>query len=120
MTLEDVMAEIVGRLPVEGDATSGVGVTRLPDGSLLLEGMLPVEAVRERLALPRLTPATIRRWRGSCWFACRPFRRQGCRWTFPMAPDGGRHGRTSYRQDQSPASDHALMVRPAWTTVDDA
>jgi putative hemolysin len=52
VTLEDVMAEIVGRLPVEGDATSGVGVTRLPDGSHLLEGMLPVEAARERLGLP--------------------------------------------------------------------
>ena len=52
VTLEDVMAEIVGRLPGEGDATSGVGVTRLPDGSLLLEGMLPVEDARERLGLP--------------------------------------------------------------------
>jgi putative hemolysin len=52
VTLEDILAEIVGRLPGEGDATSGVGVTRLPDGSLLLEGMLPVETARERLGLP--------------------------------------------------------------------
>jgi putative hemolysin len=52
VTLEDVVAEIVGPLPGEGDATSEVGVSRLPDGSLLLDGMLSGEAARERLALP--------------------------------------------------------------------
>jgi putative hemolysin len=52
VTLEDVVAEIVGPLPGEADLTSEVGVSRLPDGSLLLDGMLPVDRARERLGLP--------------------------------------------------------------------
>lgn len=52
VTLEDVMAEIVGPLPGESDATSEVGVSRFPDGSLLLDGMRSVEDARERFGLP--------------------------------------------------------------------
>jgi putative hemolysin len=52
VTLEDVVAEIVGPLPGESDATSEVGVSRFPDGSLLLDGMLSVEDARERFGLP--------------------------------------------------------------------
>ncbi len=51
VTLEDVMAEIVGPLPGEGDGTSEIGVSRLSDGSLLLDGMLPAEDAWERLGL---------------------------------------------------------------------
>jgi len=52
VTLEDVMTEIVGPLPGEGDAPSAIGVSRLPDGSFLLDGMLPAEDARDRLGLP--------------------------------------------------------------------
>ena len=52
VTLEDVVAEIVGPLPGEADLTSEAGVSRLSDGSLLLDGMLTVDRARERLGLP--------------------------------------------------------------------
>jgi putative hemolysin len=52
VTLEDVLAEIVGALPGESDPAGEIGVRRLPDGSLLLDGMVPVPDARERLGLP--------------------------------------------------------------------
>jgi putative hemolysin len=52
VTLEDVLGEIVGSLPGESDETAETGVRRLPDGALLLDGMVPVETARERLGLP--------------------------------------------------------------------
>jgi putative hemolysin len=53
VTLEDVLEEIVTGTPGEG--TSGVGITgvsRLPDGSYLIDGLVPADDARMALGVP--------------------------------------------------------------------
>jgi putative hemolysin len=50
VTIEDVLEEIVGELRQEGEAPSTY-VTRLPDGSMLLDGMAPVDEVELALGI---------------------------------------------------------------------
>jgi putative hemolysin len=50
VTLEDVLEEIVGELREEGEPTSSF-VTRLPDGSSLIDGMAPVDEVERVLGV---------------------------------------------------------------------
>jgi putative hemolysin len=52
VTLEDVLEEIVGEIREEREPTSLPGVTRLPDGSYVLDGTVEVWQVRETLGLP--------------------------------------------------------------------
>jgi magnesium and cobalt exporter, CNNM family len=53
VTLEDVLGEIVAGIPdVESDSVGMSGVSRLPDGSYLLDGSVSAEDVRTRLGVP--------------------------------------------------------------------
>jgi putative hemolysin len=52
VTLEDVLAEIVAGPPGEGDSVGMTGVTRLPDGSYLLDGLVSAEDARIGLGVP--------------------------------------------------------------------
>ncbi len=51
VTLEDLLEEIVGELFDEKDEHQAAQVLELPDGSLLLDGLLPVKELNERLGL---------------------------------------------------------------------
>jgi putative hemolysin len=50
VTLEDVLEEIVGEIREEGEAVPSF-VTRLTDGSFVVDGVAPVREVRERLGI---------------------------------------------------------------------
>jgi putative hemolysin len=50
VTLEDVLEEIVGELGDDGGSESAM-VTRLPDGSYLLDGMTPIDEVERQLGV---------------------------------------------------------------------
>ncbi|HYE92511.1 MAG TPA: hemolysin family protein [Terriglobales bacterium] len=50
VTIEDVIEEIVGEIRSEGEAPSSY-VSRLPDGSLLIDGMAPVDEVERALGI---------------------------------------------------------------------
>ena len=50
VTLEDVLEEIVGELGDDGDSESAM-ITRLPDGSYLLDGMTPIDEVERQLGV---------------------------------------------------------------------
>ena len=50
ITLEDLLEEIVGEIEDEFDEAHSM-VQKLPDGSFLLEGMLPVRSANRRLGL---------------------------------------------------------------------
>jgi putative hemolysin len=50
VTLEDVLEEIVGEIREEGEAVPSF-VTRLADGSFILEGVAPIREVRQRLGI---------------------------------------------------------------------
>jgi putative hemolysin len=52
VTLENVIEEIVGSIREEGEAEEPPFVSRLDDGSYLIEGTAPVRELRERLRLP--------------------------------------------------------------------
>jgi putative hemolysin len=51
VTVEDVVEEIVGEIREEGE-TAPSFITRLPDGSLLIDGMAPVDEVERALGVP--------------------------------------------------------------------
>jgi putative hemolysin len=51
VTLEDVLEEIVGDLREDGNPESSF-ITRLPDGSFLLEGMAPVDEIETQIGIP--------------------------------------------------------------------
>ncbi len=51
VTLEDVLEEIVGEIREEGETVRPL-VTRLPDGSFLVDGVAPIREVRERTGIP--------------------------------------------------------------------
>jgi putative hemolysin len=51
VTIEDVVEEIVGEIRPEGETTPSF-ITRLPDGSLLIDGMAPVNEVERALGVP--------------------------------------------------------------------
>ena len=51
VTLEDLLEEIVGELFDEKDEHQAAQVLELPDGSLLLDGLVPVKELNERLGL---------------------------------------------------------------------
>lgn len=57
VTLEDVLEEIVGDIREEGERETPPGITRLPDGSVIVEGTTSVEELRDRLgvAVPEST-----------------------------------------------------------------
>ncbi|MBM4438861.1 MAG: HlyC/CorC family transporter [Candidatus Rokubacteria bacterium] len=50
VTIEDVIEEIVGEIRSEGE-TPSTYVSRLPDGSLLIDGMAPVDEVERALGI---------------------------------------------------------------------
>jgi putative hemolysin len=50
VTLEDVLEEIVGEIREEGEAVPSF-VTRLADGSFIVEGVAPIREVRQRLGI---------------------------------------------------------------------
>ncbi len=50
VTIEDVVEEIVGEIRPEGE-TSPSFITRLPDGSLLIDGMAPIDEVERALGV---------------------------------------------------------------------
>jgi putative hemolysin len=50
VTLEDVLEEIVGEIREEGEAVPSF-VTRLSDGSFMIEGVAPIREVRQRLGI---------------------------------------------------------------------
>ncbi len=52
VTLEDVLEEIVGEIREEQEALGLPYVTRLPDGSYVLDGTAPVRELRAKLPLP--------------------------------------------------------------------
>jgi putative hemolysin len=51
VTIEDVVEEIVGEIRAEGD-TAPSFVRRLPDGSVLIDGMAPIDEVERALGVP--------------------------------------------------------------------
>ena len=55
VTIEDVVEEIVGEIRAEGESTPRF-ITPLPDGSLLIDGMAPVDEVEQALGTPLPTP----------------------------------------------------------------
>jgi putative hemolysin len=52
VTVEDVLEEIVGEIREEHESAALPYVTRLPDGSYVLDGTAPVRDLRSRLGLP--------------------------------------------------------------------
>jgi len=53
VTLTDILEAIVGDIPAAGE-DEGAAVVRRPDGSLLADGLLPAEALRETLGVREL------------------------------------------------------------------
>jgi putative hemolysin len=51
VTIEDVMEEIVGEIRPEGEPAPSF-ITRLPDGSLLIDGLAPIDEVERALGAP--------------------------------------------------------------------
>ncbi len=52
VTLEDVLGEIVAGIPGESESVGMAGVSRLPDGSYLLDGLVSAEDARTHLGVP--------------------------------------------------------------------
>jgi putative hemolysin len=52
VTVEDVLEEIVGEIREEQEPAGLPYVTRLPDGSYVLDGTAPVRELRAKLSLP--------------------------------------------------------------------
>ena len=50
VTVEDVVEEIVGEIRDEGEHPAEF-ITQLPDGSVVLDGMMPLDEVERRLGL---------------------------------------------------------------------
>jgi putative hemolysin len=52
VTIEDLLEELVGEIRDEDEPEAGAEIVHLPDGSLVIQGSVPLRELRERLALP--------------------------------------------------------------------
>ncbi len=62
VTLEDALEEIVGEIADEYDEAETLAVVRREDGSLLIDGMLPVDELKEHLNIDELPDEDIYRF----------------------------------------------------------
>lgn len=52
VTIEDLLEQLVGEIRDEGEPEADAEIVHLPDGSLAIQGSVPLRELRERLALP--------------------------------------------------------------------
>ena len=107
VTTEDLLEEIVGEIRDEREAPELEGVSRLPDGSYLVDGLVTVRDLRERVGSRwRSRPSTRRSRASSCngsrrspGPACR-CRRCGYEWTV-VDLEGPRIAKVKARRQES-------------------
>jgi CBS domain containing-hemolysin-like protein len=52
VTIEDLLEQLVGEISDEGEPDADAEIVQLPDGSLVIQGSVPLWELRERLGLP--------------------------------------------------------------------
>ena len=103
VTTEDLLEEIVGEIRDEGESPGLASVTRLPDGSYIIDGTATIRDLREQVGLPLEDSPDYQTLAGFLLYRLGAVPRPGTMLRGRPSLDRAGHGRPAHREGEGRA-----------------